>query len=211
MAWGFEREETSLNSGHYLTPPIDGIEGEFERYETLGKAFATRLRDAWREKVLAAGVQHLAEPDYPEFSPFPLPPMMHGWRWPMPDRPFLARLKKPKKTIVDIIETPFECYAVSEKVIDLIERIEPGVHQYLPFELVYPDGAFHHEKRWLLNVCTRVDVFDAECSNVASLKPREVTVGDKTVIVYNGTFYDGPSDRYLVGKKVSNSRPRPLV
>jgi hypothetical protein len=51
----------------------------------------------------------------------------------------------------------------------MIEAIEPGVHQYLPFELLNPDGSVHTAKRWLLNVCTRAECVDTEKSNVRSL------------------------------------------
>jgi hypothetical protein len=51
---------------------------------------------------------------------------------------------------------------VSERVKDIIERFEPGVHQFLPVDLYRPkqDKPFAHAY-WLV-VCKRIDSVDAE-------------------------------------------------
>lgn len=184
VAW-FVRMD-SRNQGDedetYLSPEIEIIAEEQERYETMGKAFAQQLINDYRaagnnpyEYALIA-----QNPWHPYFSPYPVAPMRQGWRWPMPDRPFRNRLKRREGRLVDIIGTSFETYAVSQRVIDIIESIEPGVHQYLPYELVQPDGFIHPDRRWLLNVCTRVETLDYERSNVIPIRDRPHFYHDRT-------------------------------
>ena len=69
-------------------------------------------------------------------------------------------------------------YAVSQNVIDIIESIEPGVHQYLPYELFRPDGTPHPDKRWLLNNCARAERFDWERPSVVQIKAAPHFYGD---------------------------------
>jgi hypothetical protein len=85
--------------------------------------------------------------------------MQSGWRWPLNDRPYRYRLAEPTDAMADID------IGVSERVVDLIESLEPGVHQYLPVEVYHPYGSLF-ERRWLLNICSRLDTFAAEHSNI---------------------------------------------
>lgn len=170
MAWFLMMD--SRNRGDedetYLSPEIDQIPEEFARFEAMGKRLGRELYDA----VDAPGVNvfdttHMIEnPWHPDWHPWEYPPPMQGWRWPMPDAPFCAKLKKAQKNIVDVIDSSFGCFAISQRAIDIIEAIEPGVHQYLPFELINPDGSVHPEPRWLLNVCTRAFTLDVARSNI---------------------------------------------
>ena len=184
MAWFVKAD--SRNRGDedetYLSPEIEIIPEDQQRYETMGKAFAQKLIDDYR----AAGKEPYdysliaRDPYHPYFSPFPLPCMMQGWRWPAPDQPFRNRLKRREGRIVDIVDTSFETYAVSQRVIDIIESIEPGVHQYLPYELICKDGSVHPDRRWLLNICTRAETLDYERSNVTALRDRPHFYADRT-------------------------------
>ena len=117
--------------------------------------------------------------------------MTAGWRWPIPDRPFVATMKKVPKTVLDVISTPF-AYAVSERVIDIIERIEPGIHQYLPFDMRTPDGAPHPDKRWLLNICSRVQLLDVERSGLTEMN--------------TGMLVGQPLDKLVVAKAEAERR-----
>lgn len=55
---------------------------------------------------------------------------------------------------------------VNQKVVDLIEELEPSVHQFVPFELVDRDGKPWHELYFMLNICNRVDAVVAEESDL---------------------------------------------
>ena len=176
MAWFVKMDSRSHGNEDetYLGPEIEIIPEEQKRYETIGTAFAQRLFDECR----AAGKNPYdyaliaSNPYHPYFSPHTHAPMMQGWRWPIPDQPFRNRFKRREGPIVDIVDTSFGTYAISQRVIDIIEAIEPGVHQYLPYELIQPDGSVHPDQRWLLNVCTRIEALDYESSNVVALRDR---------------------------------------
>lgn len=177
MAIFVEGETLNRGSEHEraVSPTIVQIPEEQERYERLGREFANSICTAYKAAGKNIYDYHLmiGDPYHPHFSPFPLPPMMHGWRWPMLKEPFRNKLKRQQGSIVDIVDTSFETYAVSQKVIDIIESIEPGVHQYLPYELIQPDGSAHPDKRWLLNICTRAETIDYARSAVVPQRGAE--------------------------------------
>lgn len=183
MAWFVMMD--SRNRGDedetYLSPEIEIIPEEQERYRTIGTAVAEDRFRAWRAKGKNPyEVALIGEaPDHPYFSPFTLAPMREGWRWPKLDEPLRDRLKGKEGKLVDIIGSSFNTFAISQRVIDVIESIEPGVHQYLPYELIQKDGSVHPDKRWLLNVCTRLDTLDYERSNVIALKNKPYFYHDR--------------------------------
>ncbi|RNJ62704.1 MAG: hypothetical protein EDM03_09490 [Porphyrobacter sp. IPPAS B-1204] len=170
MAWFLMMD--SRNRGDedetYLSPEILEIPEELERFEAMGKALGQQLSMASRSlgRSTFDTTWMIENPWHPLWDPWRYPPLMQGWRWPIPDTPFRARLRKPQKHIVDVISSGFDGYAISQRAIDIIEAIEPGVHQYLPFELINPDGSVHSEPRWLLNVCTRAFTLNIVRSNV---------------------------------------------
>ena len=53
---------------------------------------------------------------------------------------------------------------VSARMRDLIEELEPGIHQFIPIDFVDRDGRFL-EKRWFWQVCRRLDSVHRECTN----------------------------------------------
>jgi hypothetical protein len=193
MAWfvRMDSRDRGDEDETYLSPEIEIIPEEQERYEKMGKAFAQKLIDDYR----AAGkdpyeyAMIASDPFHPYWSPAPFAPPMEGWRWPIPDKLFRNLLKKREGKLVDIIDTSFRTYAISQRVIDIIESIEPGVHQYLPYALIQRDGSVHPDQRWLLNVCTRAETLDYERSNVIALRDREYFLDDRT------------NDRHLVVRR----------
>lgn len=50
---------------------------------------------------------------------------------------------------------------VTDKVKVVIEEVEPGVHQFIPFEVVGP-GKKHIADMWIMIVCNRIDSVDRE-------------------------------------------------
>lgn len=170
MAWFFTGEYKDRELGTYWSPQVRPIPAEEARFKAMGAQLALDI-----EARYLAGPNNgkLGVPDYPWFSGGggSYPPLLEGWRWPIPEEPFRSQLLNHEDEIIDLVATQFGSWAISERVIDLIEAIEPGVHQYLPFELLQPDGSVHPAKRWLLNVCTRADIVDEEKSDVVRLKP----------------------------------------
>uniref|UniRef100_UPI00123DAC02 imm11 family protein n=1 Tax=Roseibium sediminis TaxID=1775174 RepID=UPI00123DAC02 len=55
----------------------------------------------------------------------------------------------------------YAMYFVSEAFKDIIERHEPGVHQFFPVEVVYKDGSFARQM-YFFNICHRLDTMDRE-------------------------------------------------
>ena len=193
MAWfvTMDSRNRSDENETYLSPEIEVIPEEQQRFEHVGEGFANQIfadcRAAGKDPYDHSLV--LTEPFFPYWSPFLFPPPMEGWRWPVPDHPFRDRLKRREGRLVDIIGTSFRTYAVSQRVIDIIESIEPGVHQYLPYDLICKDGSVHPDRRWLLNVCTRIQALDLSLSNVIALK---------SLLYY---FDDKAGNQHLVVKK----------
>ncbi|WP_157738637.1 imm11 family protein [Labrenzia sp. VG12] len=68
----------------------------------------------------------------------------------------------------DVVYT-YEMYLVSDAFKDIIERHEPGVHQFFPVELVYKDGSFARQM-YFFNICTRLDGMDREQATAQLIK-----------------------------------------
>lgn len=64
-----------------------------------------------------------------------------------------------KQPMGDFDGGPLE--SVSARAKDLIEQLEPGVHQFFPVTFYDIDGDFL-ENRWFLNICNRLDTIDRE-------------------------------------------------
>lgn len=61
---------------------------------------------------------------------------------------------------------------LSSRIKDAIERLEPGVHQFLPLEIRLPNGEVD-KSRWMMVVCNRVDALALDhCSDVHIYRPR---------------------------------------
>jgi hypothetical protein len=84
-----------------------------------------------------------------------------GFRHPVPDRPYQMRFTEKVGYLAD-------CFGniITSRVRDVIETLEPGVHQFFPCELYLKDGTPIPEQRWYLNVCNRLDTIAAEHCNI---------------------------------------------
>ena len=51
---------------------------------------------------------------------------------------------------------------VSERIKSIIERIEPGTHQFFPIDVFYKSNKALAAKMYFLNICTRLDSVDQE-------------------------------------------------
>lgn len=49
----------------------------------------------------------------------------------------MDQLKEKQGDLVDIVGTSFATYAISQRVIGIIEAIEPNVHQYLAYQMLH--------------------------------------------------------------------------
>jgi Immunity protein family (Imm11) len=60
---------------------------------------------------------------------------------------------------------------ISEQAKAFIERLEPGVHQFIPVDYVRSDGKLL-EKRWFLVVCHRIDSTDHDRTTFVMIENR---------------------------------------
>lgn len=162
MAWFVQSEYKDWDEGTYWSPAIVPIAGEHARFDEVASKLTQELNDKYM-----AGDRNRDSASYPELVYNKgLPRLYDGWRFPRFDAVLYDRLKHQEDEIVDIISTSFGAHAISQRVIDIIESIEPGVHQFIAYGMLNPDGSIHPAKRWLPNICTRAEVVNVEKSNV---------------------------------------------
>ncbi len=65
------------------------------------------------------------------------------------------------KQPVPDVDQPFGMLSVPDRFKEIVEQIEPGVHQFLPVEFVDVAGN-HLAHRWFFIVCNRLDSVDRE-------------------------------------------------
>lgn len=58
---------------------------------------------------------------------------------------------------------------VSDAFKDIVEHLEPGVHQFFPIEAIYKDGSFARQM-YFFNICHRLDAVDRERATVQMRK-----------------------------------------
>lgn len=61
------------------------------------------------------------------------------------------------------VDQPFGILSVPDRFKEIVEQLEPGVHQFLPVEFVDVEGN-HLAHRWFFIVCNRIDSVDREHS-----------------------------------------------
>lgn len=71
---------------------------------------------------------------------------------------------KSRRKLLDY-EGAYVGYSVSDRFRDLIEEIEPGVHQFEPIRFVAKDGQLLDE-RWFWQICNRIDGMHEELTNM---------------------------------------------
>lgn len=85
-----------------------------------------------------------------------------GFRQPMNAEPYKLRFVEEVGYLPEI----YDAWIITSRIRDVIEGLEPGVHQYLPCELYYKDGSLVPGERWLLNICNRLDTIAVEHCNI---------------------------------------------
>jgi hypothetical protein len=97
--------------------------------------------------------------------------LMDGYPFPIPDFAFGICVNTKPQTLPLFLPVRIS-YAIPQQVIDAIESVEPGIHQYWPADLTWDDGTPIGEKRWLLNICNRLDTLLPDLSTaIRVIKP----------------------------------------
>lgn len=152
------------------------LQGEID--DEFGKriSYPTEWMGDSHARMKAAMAQVAAEMTSKYFTPDPGPrpwpaspfdPILgtgptFGFVQPMPDRPYQLRFKTRITYLPDI----YDEWMITDRVRDVIETLEPGVHQYLPCELFHEDGKLVSERYWILNICNRLDTIAPEHSDI---------------------------------------------
>lgn len=71
------------------------------------------------------------------------------------------QMKQDSQGVLADYSTPYGLLCVSDKFKNIVEKIEPGVHQFIPFEVVGA-GKKHVADMWFMVVCNRLDSVDRE-------------------------------------------------
>lgn len=103
-----------------------------------------------------------------------------GYPFPIPDFEFGVRIETKPRRLPMFLPLGF-AYAIPQQIIDLIEAIEPGVHRYWPTDMTWEDGTAVAEKRWILNVCNRLDTLLPEVSQDMWVTKPPVGEGDYVI------------------------------
>jgi hypothetical protein len=162
MAWEVTSSLYSLD-----LPPFDFLPGEKERFyavtESVKQEYYARSGRFGAVPTGGADAVPKGHPYYvwgsENFS------LDEGFRYPVIDPPIRLRLKTVRKKLPAIMAVSIG-HCIGQEMIAAIESIEPGVHQYLPLDVLQKDGTPLPEPRYLLNVCTRLDTVDPERSDL---------------------------------------------
>lgn len=87
--------------------------------------------------------------------------MNQGYRVVAEDAPKKIRWMSTIRAVPDYGGAPY-CSSVSERLRDLIEQFEPGVHQFIPVDLYRPRAKEPFATHYWFVVCSRIDSVDAE-------------------------------------------------
>ena len=109
-------------------------------------------------KLPPADPNYVAEGDAP--AGIPIPEL---------DEPRKYQIEKIGASIPDALTTTL----VNERIRAIVEQFEPGVHQFSPVVVIFPDGT-HDQCWWNMRACHRLDSIDvAQSEGVYGYYPRK--------------------------------------
>lgn len=152
MAWLFypSNRDEDLPDWTVLDTPADELRSTDSRI----KAASRLIRD--RQSKLHYLDSYYA---FPSHTPGPIA----GFRYPDLGGPIRLQVSRRNKIEIPDIALFDASMIITKRVRDAIESIEPDVHNYLPVEVIMPDGSLA-ASRWLLNICTRIDTIAVDKS-----------------------------------------------
>lgn len=116
--------------------------------------------------------------------------------------PSSFKLSGPKRDLVEV-QKHFGAFWVPQNFKEIVEKLEPGVHQFFPIELVWSDGG-HAAHRYWFNICNRLDSVDRERTTV-EFRNTWYLKGDKSkMLVFNRSQIGSCHvwiDKFIAGNK----------
>lgn len=163
MVWGMER----VGSGIY--GPYGSFPGQQERLEAIERQMTAEEKAEYGSLGYAAFVNESIHKDNG-----PLPEQV------LPRR-FVA--KQRYNTLGSLLVIARGVRAVDEKLKSIIERLDPGVHQFWPLQIVMPNGDEHPVQYYGMMVLRHFDSFSPEQSDPDCFRGGEIAPGIKSYTV----------------------------
>jgi hypothetical protein len=153
--------------------PHGGFPGEQVRLEAIGREMSAEEQAKYGPNGFAAFVGESIIKD----------------NGPLPDKALPKRFvaKERYKTLGSLLGLPRKVRAVDERLRNIIERLEPGVHQFWPLEIVMPNGDEHPNRYYGMMVLRRLDSFLPEKSDPGCWHGGEIAPGIKSYNVLGGS------------------------
>lgn len=168
---------TSLQPKHtnYRTEPVD----------EEGKRRATSFGEWDRQLYIKTGKHAL------------------GMRRPLDQFPEQIRFVRGKR-VFDYNGYTVGGITVSERLKDAIEAIEPGIHQFVPVELLHRDGAPYGKPLWYFTICTLIDAISPQSPGLR--KAFYTARPEENPDSYFWTILPGGRDKLAVSKEAIAGR-----
>ena len=91
-----------------------------------------------------------------------------GFLLPTPAQPLRFQITSKHKALPNFLSARIG-KAIPQRVIDVIEQFEPGVHRYWPLDITFKDGS-KSKPYWMLNITQQLDTISREHSTVGEIK-----------------------------------------
>lgn len=166
MVWGMERVGSGMFHPHGSFP------GELERLDALGRELSDEERARFKPHDYGFAIYERILKDQGPLAEHELP------------RTFVAS-ERPK-ALGSLIGLAW-VRAVDGRLKEIIERLEPGVHQFWPLQIVMPNGDEHPVQYYGMMVLRHLDSFRPEQSDPGCFRGGEISPGVKSYSVTGGT------------------------
>lgn len=89
------------------------------------------------------------------------------------EQPTVFRTRKAYKKLTSLIQLNDGLFAVSEDLMDIIEKLEPGIHQFWPIRIIMPKGIEFSIQYYAIIINTHICAFSREGSKPGSWEALE--------------------------------------
>jgi hypothetical protein len=167
MVWGMER----IGSGMF--GPHGSFPGEQARLEAIGHQMSPEEKAKYGSLGYAAYVNESIIKD----------------NGPLPDQALPKRFVANQRynTLGSLLGLPRKVRAVDESLKNIIERLEPGVHQFWPLQIVMPNGDEHPVQYYGMIVLHHLESFLPEESDPDCWRGGEIAPGIRSYTVYGSS------------------------
>jgi hypothetical protein len=163
LVWGMERIGSGIYGPHGTFP------GEIERLNDLGRELSDEERAKFKPHDYGFAIYERLLKDIGPLADHELPRM------------FVAS-ERPK-ALGSLIRLAW-ARAVDQKLKDIIERLEPGVHQFWPLQIVMPNGDEYPVQYYGMMVLRRLSSFRPDQSDPSCFLGQQIAPGIRSYSSY---------------------------